>query len=182
MNSKIILPQNYGRLLIREYNLNDRDALIEFVRDPDQLKYMMFSLSSEKEIDDFLNFAQSEVNKEDRKEWHLALEDESGYVGSVALMIEKDASCSAELGYYFKRSAWGKGYATEGSRFILQLGFRMLGLHRIWGKCHVDNPASANVMKKIGMMQEGKIREHIWLRDHYRSSFLFSMLENEYNE
>jgi ribosomal-protein-alanine N-acetyltransferase len=182
MTPKSDLPRTYGGLLIREFEAGDREALLEFTRDPGQLKYMLFSLTTEKEVDDFLAFARTEAKKEKRNEWHLALEEKEkpGFMGSVALMIEKDSPSSAELGYWFKRSAWGKGYATEASRFMLELGFTSLRLHRIWGKCHVENPASARVMEKLGMRPEGRIREHVWLRDHYRSSLLFSILEDEY--
>ncbi|MGC1378222.1 MAG: GNAT family N-acetyltransferase [Anaerolineales bacterium] len=182
MKSKTDFPCATGRLLIREFEASDREALIGFSRDPTQLQYMIFSLGTEKEIDDFLEFAQTKAREEKRAEWHLALEEKgkSGCIGSVALMIEKDSPSSAELGYWFKRSAWGKGYATEASRFMLHWGFKTVGLHRIWGKCHVDNSASAHVMEKLGMSLEGRMREHIWLRDHYRSSLLYSMLEHEY--
>jgi RimJ/RimL family protein N-acetyltransferase len=183
MNSMANLPCTYGRLLIREFAPDDRPSLLPFAEDPTLLHFMLFSLGNEKEINGFLEMAQTEAKKENRMEWHLALEDKvtGCFLGSVALMKEKEAPCSAELGYWFKREAWGKGYATEGSRFMLHLGFRVLGLHRIWGKCHVKNPASARVMEKLGMKFEGCIREHVWMRDHYRSSKIFSMLENEYD-
>jgi RimJ/RimL family protein N-acetyltransferase len=143
---------------------------------------MVFRLGTEREIDDFLAFAQMQASIENRSEWHLALEESGnpGFIGSVALMVEKESPCSAELGYWFKRSAWGNGYATEACRFMLTWGFKSLALHRIWGKCHAENAASAHVMEKLGMRFEGKIREHIWLRDHYRSSLLYSILENEH--
>jgi [ribosomal protein S5]-alanine N-acetyltransferase len=157
---------------------------MQFASDPSQLQYMLFYLNTEKDIDGFLEMAQTEAKKENRLEWHFALEEKESrnFIGSVALMIEKDAPSSAELGYWFKREAWGKGYATEASRFMLHVGFKALGLHRIWGKCHVKNPASAHVMEKLGMKLEGCIREHVWLRDHYRSSLVFSMLEDEYRD
>jgi RimJ/RimL family protein N-acetyltransferase len=177
-----ILPGSTERLLVREFEAGDRESLLDFPRDPDQLRFMLFSLGTEKEIDDFLRLARTEAVAGKRREWHLALEakEAPGFIGSVALMVENDAPSSAELGYWFKRSAWGQGFATEASRFALDLGFRTLGLHRIWGKCHVDNRASARVMEKLGMTLEGRIREHVWLRDHYRSSLLFSMLADEY--
>jgi RimJ/RimL family protein N-acetyltransferase len=178
------IPCFYGRLKVREFEANDRRTLLEFAHDPSQLQYMLFSLGTEKEIDHFLEFTRAASTESKRIEWHLALEasSEPGLIGSVALMIEKDFPSSAELGYWFKRSAWGQGYATEAARFMLAVGFRTLGLHRIWGKCHVENPASAHVMGKVGMRMEGTIREHAWLRDHYRSSLLFSILETEYQE
>jgi RimJ/RimL family protein N-acetyltransferase len=78
------------------------------------------------------------------------------------------------------REAWGHGYATEASAAILELGFRRLGFHRVWGKCHTQNAASAKVMEKLGMTHEGTLREHVWLRDHFRSSRIYGMLADEY--
>ena len=63
---------------------------------------------------------------------------------------------------------------------MLELGFRRLGFHRIWGKCHVLNAQSAKVLEKLGMTYEGTLREHVWLRDHFRSSRLYGMLKSEY--
>ena len=95
-------------------------------------------------------------------------------------MVEPDSPSSAELGYWFLREAWGNGYATESSAAMLELGFRRLGYHRVWGKCHVDNAESARVMDKLGMTYEGTLREHVWLRDHFRSSRIYAMLAAEY--
>jgi RimJ/RimL family protein N-acetyltransferase len=95
-------------------------------------------------------------------------------------MVEPDSPSSAELGYWFLREAWGKGYATEASAVMLELGFDRLGFHRVWGKCHTQNPASARVMEKLGMTYEGTLREHVWLRDHFRSSRIYGMLQGEY--
>jgi RimJ/RimL family protein N-acetyltransferase len=95
-------------------------------------------------------------------------------------MVESDSPSSAELGYWFLREAWGKGYASESSLAMLELGFRRLGYHRIWGKCHVANAQSARVMEKLGMTYEGTLCEHVWLCDHYRSSRIYGMLEAEF--
>ena len=50
----------------------------------------------------------------------------------------------------------------------------------VWGKCHAQNVASAKVMEKLGMVCEGTLREHVWLRDHFRSSRIYGMLEEGY--
>ncbi len=170
------------RLRLREFSLRDEELLLPFARKPEQLRYMLFSLASEGEISSFLAHAIRQIDASPRLEYHLVLEDrtDSSFVGSVALMIEGDAPSSAELGYWLHESQWGKGYAAEASRAIVEFGFASLGLHRIWGKCHVDNAGSARVMEKCGMTLEGTIREHVWLRDHFRSSFLYSILKGEW--
>jgi RimJ/RimL family protein N-acetyltransferase len=35
-------------------------------------------------------------------------------------------------------------------------------------------------MEQCGLMYEGTIREHVWLRDHWRSTRYYGMLAGEY--
>jgi [ribosomal protein S5]-alanine N-acetyltransferase len=175
-------PIRTKRLLIREFQPSDREALLAIVRDPDQIRHMLLFLDTEAQLDAFLSMVLASVHVEPRYQWHFAVEDIASrrYLGSCCLMVEPDSPSSAELGYWFLREAWGKGYATESSSAMLDLGLRCLRYHRVWGKCHVDNVASARVMEKLGMTYEGTLREHVWLRDHYRSSRIYSTLATEY--
>jgi len=177
-----LAPLRTPRLVLREFGPRDREPLLAIVRDPSQLEHMLLFLETEQQLDDFLQKVQTAVSDEPRLQWHLAVEDaKSGHLlGGCCLMVEAEAPTSAELGYWFLREAWGQGFATEASRALLELGFERLGYHRIWGKCHVRNAASAKVMEKLGMRREGTLREHVWLRDHFRSSHLFGLLATEY--
>ena len=179
-----VQPIRTQRLVIRELQASDREALLAIVRDPDQIRHMLLFLDTEAQLDDFLAMAIGAASAKPRLQWHFAVEDAANgsYLGGCCLMVEPDSQSSAEIGYWFLRPAWGKGYATESSAAMLELGFRRLGFHRVWGKCHVDNIASAKVMEKLGMTCEGTLREHVWLRDHFRSSRLYGMLEGEYGD
>ncbi len=57
----------------------------------------------------------------------------------------------AELGYRLRRSAWGKGYATEGSRTLIRRGFTELGVRRVVAETMAVNAASRRVMEKAGL-------------------------------
>lgn len=74
---------------------------------------------------------------------------------------------------------WGKGYATETAEALLDFGFDELELHRIYAKCDIKNEQSKNVLEKIGMEQEGILREHKRIDGRWRSSYVYSILENE---
>ena len=50
-----------------------------------------------------------------------------------------------------RRSAWGKGYATEGSRALIELAFRELGARRVYATTMSVNIASRRVMEKAGL-------------------------------
>jgi len=57
----------------------------------------------------------------------------------------------AELGYRLRRSAWGKGYATEGSRALIRKGFTEFGMQRVVAETMAVNLASRRVMEKSGL-------------------------------
>jgi RimJ/RimL family protein N-acetyltransferase len=63
---------------------------------------------------------------------------------------ERDPS-EFELGYRLTRAAWGKGYATEGSRALIRKGFTELGVQRVWAETMAVNLASRRVMEKSGL-------------------------------
>jgi RimJ/RimL family protein N-acetyltransferase len=56
-----------------------------------------------------------------------------------------------ELGYRVRRSAWGKGFATEGSRALIRKGFTELGVRRVVAETMAVNTASRRVMEKSGL-------------------------------
>jgi RimJ/RimL family protein N-acetyltransferase len=56
-----------------------------------------------------------------------------------------------ELGYRLRRDAWGKGYATEGSRALVDLAFSELGAARVWAAAMAAHTASRRVMEKAGL-------------------------------
>jgi RimJ/RimL family protein N-acetyltransferase len=56
-----------------------------------------------------------------------------------------------ELGYRLRASAWGKGYATEGSRALIRKGFAELGVRRVVASTMTVNRASRRVMEKAGL-------------------------------
>jgi RimJ/RimL family protein N-acetyltransferase len=56
-----------------------------------------------------------------------------------------------ELGYRLRRSAWGQGYATEGSQALIRKGFTELGVRRVRAETMAVNLASRRVMEKAGL-------------------------------
>ena len=70
---------------------------------------------------------------------------------------EADAR-QASLGFRLRKAAWGQGYATEGARALLRLGFTELGVRRVVATTYEDNLASQRVMEKAGMRLSRRFR------------------------
>lgn len=87
------------------------------------------------------------------------VEAEGRLVGAVGLRLEPEHR-RAELGFWIGKPYWGRGYATEAGRAVVDHGFRDLGLERIYARHLPENPASGRVLEKIGMRREGVLRKH----------------------
>ena len=96
-------------------------------------------------------------------------------VGSIGLGLVPSFNL-AELGYWVGKPYWGKGYATEAARAVVQFGFEKLSLHRIQATHFGNNPASGRVMQKVGMLYEGCRRQHTLKWGEYRDIKLYGMV------
>ncbi|WP_018886521.1 GNAT family N-acetyltransferase [Paenibacillus massiliensis] len=85
-----------------------------------------------------------------------------------------------ELGYWLGRPFWGQGYATEAARRLVQFGFRELDLNKLCAAAMTKNPASANVMRKVGMTFEGEFKQHILKWDHFEDVVYYGMTRADY--
>jgi RimJ/RimL family protein N-acetyltransferase len=62
-----------------------------------------------------------------------------------------------ELGYWLTPEAWGRGYATEAGRAMVDIARHCLGLKRLVSGHFIDNPASGRVLTKLGFHPAGEI-------------------------
>lgn len=92
-------------------------------------------------------------------QWAVALQDDTP-VGAIGIALRADPA-HGDIGYWIGPDHWNKGYATEATRAVIAYGFDTLGLPRIQASCFVGNDASARVLQKAGMTEEGTLREHL---------------------
>jgi RimJ/RimL family protein N-acetyltransferase len=116
------------------------------------------------------------------KLYEFAITDkETGEVfGAIALSNNK--SCNhGELAYWIGEPYWGRGYATEAAKAVLQFAFKEVKLHKVFARYFSSNIASGKVMEKIGMKHEGILKEHIIKEGKYEDLVYYGILEKEAN-
>jgi [ribosomal protein S5]-alanine N-acetyltransferase len=84
----------------------------------------------------------------------IVRKEDRAFVGSGGLQPVKDTT-DVELAYHLLPSAWGKGYATEVARAVLEFGLGTRKLPQVVGVAYVENVASWKVMEKVGMRYVG---------------------------
>ena len=73
-----------------------------------------------------------------------------------------------EVGYFFKKSAWGKGYATEACRRLLRFAFEETALHEVVATVDEAHKVSRNVLEKCGLTYQGIRRAYAEDAPFYR--------------
>lgn len=109
----------------------------------------------------------------------VSLRENGRLIGGIGLRPMEEYQ-HAELGYWLGVPFWGQGYATEAAREMLRYGFEELRLHRIFASHFQNNPASANVLKKLGMKYEGCQRQHVYKFGQFLDLKLYGLLRQEW--
>ena len=171
------------RLILEDMTGQDLASIRRIARDTGVMKYVLIWLENEEQVVGFLQHAIEESVRAGRMDYMLAvrLPGTREFAGFTFIGIDPGETGTAEVGYVLLPEYWNAGYASEILRALLAFGFEKLSLHRIYGKCDELNRASAHVMEKCGLQYEGTLREHVWLRDHWRSTRYYGMLEREYS-
>jgi RimJ/RimL family protein N-acetyltransferase len=86
-------------------------------------------------------------------------------IGCVGLALIDD---EVELGYWIARDYWGRGYASEAARAVLSLA-KTLGHRALVAGHFIDNPASGAVLRKIGFVATGRVRNRFSLARGYET-------------
>jgi RimJ/RimL family protein N-acetyltransferase len=143
------------RLMLRQFTPDDVENLVELDSDPQVMRYINGGRPTPREeiegreLPAFLEY----YARSDGYGFWAAVEKATGeFIGWFHLRPRADgAADEPELGYRLRRSAWGKGYATEGSRALIEKAFTDLGARRVWAETMVVNTASHRVMEKAGL-------------------------------
>jgi [ribosomal protein S5]-alanine N-acetyltransferase len=150
------------RLLLRRPRQSDAQAIFDsFASDRDVTRYL--SWPTHRSVADTLAFLT--MSDDEWQRWpagpYLVLSRENGrtgaLLGSTGLFYKSPSR--AVTGYVFAREAWGKGYATESLRAMIDVA-RQTGVERLEAICHAEHAPSTKVLEKCGFYREEVRREH----------------------
>lgn len=143
------------RLVLRRFTESDADDLFDLDGDPEVMRYLTGGKPTpcDKIRDETLPRFFDYYERFAGFGYWAAVERSTGeFLGWFAFHPpEGRGPEEAELGYRLRRSAWGKGYATEGSRALIRKGFAELGVRRVVAETMAVNTASRRVMEKAGL-------------------------------
>jgi ribosomal-protein-alanine N-acetyltransferase len=169
-------------IVLRELTLEDLEAVHRIANHPDVYRYQPFGPNTFEETQAYLEGVIEHGRDVPRTGCTLALmlRTTEELIGYASLWTMHPETWSAEIGYFLHPDHWGHGYATDAARLLIRFGFEELGCHRIWGTADPRNIGSRRVLEKAGMIYEGCLRDAMLIRDGWRDSAIYSVLEHEW--
>ncbi|HEU0016070.1 MAG TPA: GNAT family protein [Longimicrobium sp.] len=170
------------RLLLRDFHEDDWRAMHAYQNDPRFLRFdgreLVGELDACAQVDRFVGWAQERPRT--RVQLAITLEDGGDVIGNVGLRRDGEAWPVADMGYELAPAHWGRGYAVEAGRALLDWGFGRWGLDRAHAHCIAENAASAAVLRRLGMRPEGTLRAHQLIKGRFYDVLLFGILREEW--
>ncbi|MEM7172743.1 MAG: GNAT family N-acetyltransferase [Pseudomonadota bacterium] len=174
MANDINLVLESERLILRPLTLDDTELEVELGTDPEVMRYAGGTEPAQQ--------TRQDMHKYVRRcaggcigVWCVADRVTGEKLGSAILLpmpIDEDDTNwdlivgddippgEIEVGYLFKRSAWGNGFATETTKRLLKFAFEETPLEEVVATIDFDNKASGRVLEKAGLTGEGVRRSY----------------------
>ena len=173
-----------NRLTYRELEKSDWKLYYELYSNNDVMKFAYNSVFSSME----------EARKSFESDISMQSDDNQGtqYVARLSnhvaigivdyeVRIKNSMSGIFEIGYFIKPEYWGFGYGTEMSVAIIDYLFQNYNIHKIVASCNCNNSSSENIMKKLGMSYEGKLRKTRFKNGNWDDEIKYGLLREEWN-
>lgn len=145
------------RLYFREFTLADAPLLYALDLDPEVMRYI--SKGKPTPLDKIQHVILPQVlasyaHFPPRGVWAAHERTSNAFIGWFHLRPQRVPPYDMELGYRLHRAYWGRGYATEGSRALVNQGFTAWEVQRVIATTLLENRASQRVMQKCGLRFE----------------------------
>jgi RimJ/RimL family protein N-acetyltransferase len=139
------------RLVLREFQFEDLDALAAILCDRETMRYypVSFDLAA---VADWIQRNRTRYANDGYGLWAMILKSTRELIGDCGLVRQSvDAVDEIEIGYHVRRDLWNQGYASEAARACRDYGFAKLKVDRLISLIRPENLASRRVAEKNGM-------------------------------
>ena len=167
---------------LRQIELADWPAVHSWASRAQVCRFQAWGPNTEDETRAFVATAVEAWEQSPQQRFAYAACMEDDVVGMGELHVRSRGQRQGEITYVVHPRLWGRGIGTLIGEELLARGFHDLQLHRVHATCDPRNTGSARVLRKLGMTWEGRHRHTALIRDGWRDSEMFSILEDEWAE
>lgn len=159
---------------LRPWNENDLDSLVKYANNIHISSRLTNKFPHPYTIEHarwFIQFANSDETK------HVMAIDINGEAcGGIGIHPQEDIYCkNAELGYWLGEPYWGRGIITAAILQMIEHGFNLFDINRIYARPFGSNLASQKVLEKTGFTLEAKLEKTLFKNGVYEDELIYAI-------
>lgn len=176
------LPITTERLILRRFTYDDTQDILEFVSHPSVARIVTEIEATEAGVKKYIQKKESYKLFEKDKCFDLAIErsEDSKVIGMLTLIRKNHMQ--GQIGWSLGVEYRGLGYTTEAAKALIEYGFSILGLHRIYADTTNENTPSWRVMERLGMRKEASLREAELRDGKWLDYLIYGILASEWRD
>ncbi|MFF5705084.1 GNAT family N-acetyltransferase [Streptomyces sp. NPDC012794] len=148
------------RLLLRRWTDDDLVPLSEINADPEVMRWIGDGSALDlEETAEAIERWEEEWDDEGFGVFAVELLASGELIGAVGLSAADDlpeTRHQVQITWRLGRPFWGQGYASEAAQTVLEFALQDRGLDRVVAVNRLGNDESANVIRKLGMEEDGQ--------------------------
>ena len=183
MQNKGTKTMETHRLILRPFREGDAPAMFRnWAHDSVVTEYLTWEPHASEHVTEALVERWARETAEDPSvyQWAIELKSIGEVIGSLSAMHVDEQTQSVELGWCIGRRWWGQGIMPEAGSAVISYLFSEVELNRVAAKHDTRNAKSGRVMQKIGMTQEGVLRQGGHSNAGVGDIAVWSILRSEY--
>ncbi len=168
-------------IILREIQLSDAEAVFQFFSDVDVLKYHDAEVfTSVERATRLINHWHDRFLSRQGIRWGIVRKNENIIIGTCGYRFWGKPLFCAEIGYELTKAYWRQGIMSDALKTIIKFGFESQ-LNRIEATVMLENTASMKLLKKLGFIEEGVLREYGFWKEQFHDLKIFSLLKKDYD-
>lgn len=180
-------PENFSfpefetqRLKIVKYRIEFIHDAFQFYNDEETMKYAGPDMHKTiAETEDFVKNIINPGHETSLLLWAVLHKDDKKMIGDISLNPDYKHKY-ASLGSILNKNYLHKGIMTEATLPIFRYAFNDLGLNRIEAQICSHHIASVKYVEKLGLINEGLLRQNFMIQGTLFDSFMFALLKQDF--
>lgn len=172
------------RVNLRTVKKADAESIYHYIRDREIVRWTLIPQPyKRRQAYAFVRVSQRYARRKKPTMILLGIEyRETGeIIGGIGLHRIDYENKNAEIGCWIGKPFRGRGLMTEAMRAAMKYAFTALKLKRITAQVFVGNVASMKMVGRCGFKREGCLRSNFLQRKRWRTSYIYSILREEFN-
>jgi RimJ/RimL family protein N-acetyltransferase len=157
------------------------DSYLKWLNDPEITQFLSMFLPLTRMMEE--DWIENLKNRNDTIAFAILIleNDAEKLIGNCGLHAIDWKNRVCEVGIMIGEKEYqSKGYGTEAMEVLLDYGFKTVNLNRIQLRVYEFNSRAINSYKKIGFVEEGRMRQAIFINGEYHDIFIMSFLQEEW--